>query len=60
MRFALAAWFTLSLSPAHSDGPVAPARYALHDPVPPPTEEDEAADGASIDALKARIERMFG
>ena len=57
-RFALAAWLTLT--EAASDGPIAPARYAVVDPVPPPTAEEEAADEADLDTLRALIERKFG
>ena len=52
-RFALAAWFTLTESA--SEGPVEPAHYTLHDPVPPPSKEDVQADGVRLEDLKARL-----
>ena len=61
-RFALAAWFTLTAEAAEAadGGPLRPARYAVVDPVPPPTAAEVAADQTSIDGLRARIERQFG
>ena len=52
-RFALAAWFTLTESA--SEGPIEPAHYTLHDPVPPPSKEDVQADGVRLEDLKARL-----
>ena len=52
-RYALAAWLTLTESAA--DGQVLAAPYTLHDPVPPPSSEDEAADATRLEDLKARL-----
>ena len=56
-RFALAAWFTLTASA--SDGPVAPAHYAVHDLVPPPSTEDTKAAAVNIDELRAAVEQQM-
>ena len=52
-RYALAAWFTLTASAA--DGPVVPAPYTLHDPVPPPSRADVEAASVRLEDLKARL-----
>ena len=52
-RYALAAWLTLT--EAAADGPVEPAHYVIHDPVPPPSKADAAADAVRLEDLKARL-----
>ena len=58
VRFALAAWFSLSSGVAEH-AIVPPAHFRMEDPVPPPSADELAADATCIDELRAQVERRL-